>query len=196
MISESPHDLRTPDRGKRVRRVAQLTITCLVVCLVASGQVVGIGRADGGTTVSIDPPSRNGVVGVTTTTDVRVEDVTDLYGFEFQITFDQTVVEGVDIEPGGFLSPDWILEKTVDNGSGIIAYAMSQMSPSEPQSGEGALATITWRGKAEGTSPIQFTYVLLGAPGGIPIAATTQDGEIVVGEAPSEFIFLPMIIGH
>jgi hypothetical protein len=143
--------------------------------------------------VSIDPPSREGYVGATTTTDVRVEDVTSLYGFEFQITFDQTVVEGVQIEPGGFLSPDWILENTVDNDNGIIAYAMSQMSPSEPQSGEGALATITWRGKAEGTSPIQFTYVLLGAPGGIPIAATTQDGEIVVGEGPSHFVFLPMV---
>jgi hypothetical protein len=193
MTSESRDALQPKLWGKRVRQAAQLTIACLVICFLGNSLPVAIGWADDGTTVSIDPPSRAGFVGVTTTTDVRVEDVANLYGFEFQISFDQTVVEGVQIEPGGFLSPDWILESNVDNENGIIAYALSQMSPSEPQSGDGALATITWRGKAEGTSPIQFTYMLLGAPGGVPITATTQDGEIVVGEAPSEFVFLPMV---
>jgi hypothetical protein len=42
------------------------------------------------------------------------------------------------------------------------------------------LATITWRGKAEGTSPIHFNYVKLGAPGPVPIPTDTQDGEITV----------------
>jgi len=102
--------------------------------------------------------------------------------FEFQIAFDPTLVEVVQIQPGDFLSPDWLLENSVDNDNGTLAYALCQLNPSPPQSGDGVLATITWRGKVMGTSPITLTYMQLGAPLGVPIPASTQDGEITVGE--------------
>jgi hypothetical protein len=126
-------------------------------------------------------------MGDTASTELRVEDVTNLYGVEMQLTFDPTLVEvvdanpskpGIQIQPGDFLSPDWLLDNTADNANGSIDYALSQWDPSPPKSGSGVLAVITWRGKAVGTSPVHFTYVLLGAPGGVPISTSTQDGQI------------------
>ncbi len=165
-----------------LRWAARLTIACLILCLFGGSGLVETGWADGGANVSIAPASQEIFLGGTGTTDVLVEDVTDLYVFEFQIAFDPTLVEVVQIQPGDFLSPDWLLENSVDNDNGTLAYALCQLNPSPPQSGDGVLATITWRGKVMGTSPITLTYMQLGAPLGVPIPASTQDGEITVGE--------------
>jgi hypothetical protein len=166
-----------------------MLIAALLILLFGKGELATIGWANGGTTVSIDPASQGVFLGDTATTDVLVGDVTDLYGVEFQLTFDPTLVEvvdanpskpGIQIQPGDFLSPDWLLDNIADNANGSIDYALSQRDPSPPKSGSGVLAVITWRGKAVGTSPVHFTYVLLGAPGGAPIPASTQDGQIMV----------------
>jgi len=172
-----------------LRVAARLTIACLVLSFLGSSKPATISWADEPTTVSIDPASQEILVEETATTDVLVENVTDLYGFEFEVTFDPTLVEvvdadpvraGIQIQPGDFLSPDWLLDNTVDNDNGTIAFALCQMNPSQPQTGSGVLATITWCGKALNVSPITFTYASLGAPHGVPIPASTQDGEIIV----------------
>jgi len=182
-MRNSLNTLRRQLRWTPLRVAVQLTIACLLLSLLGSSGLGTIGRADEPTTtVSIAPASQEIFLGGTGITDVMVEDVTDLYVFEFQIAFDPTLVEVVQIQPGDFLSPDWLLENSVDNDNGTLAYALCQLNPSPPQSGDGVLATITWRGKVMGTSPITFTYVQLGAPLGVPIPATTQDGEITVGE--------------
>ena len=169
--------------------VIQMTVA-LLVCLSGLGQATST-RAEEGVTVCPDPLSLEIEAGSTGAVGILVEDVTDLYGFEFEITFNPTLVEvvdadparaGVQIQPGDFLSPDWLLENTVDNEDGTIRYALCQLNPSPPQSGDGVLATITWRGKVMGTSPITFTYAALSAPGGVSIPASTQDGEVTVGE--------------
>lgn len=184
----------------------QLTVA-LLVCLSGPGQALrlcsgqaAMGWAQEGATVRPDPLALEIEARSTSVVNILVEDVTDLYGFEFQITFDPTLVgvvdadpakSGVQIQPGDFLSPDWELDNTVDNQNGTIDYALSQWDPSPPKSGSGVLAIITWRGKVPGTSPIHFTYVQLGAPGGVPISASTQDGQISV-EGPFK-TYLPII---
>ena len=189
-----PTALRKQPRRTTFRSVAiralQMSMA-LLVCLFGLRQATTI-WAQGAATLRPDPLSLELGAGNTSTVDILVEDVTDLYGFEFEITFDPAVLEvvdadpdeeGVQIEAGDFLSPDWTLDNTVDNDNGTITYALCQMNPSPPQSGDGVLARITWRGKAAGTSPIQLAHVLLGAPGGVEIPASTEDSQIVVVSA-------------
>jgi LysM repeat protein len=149
---------------------------------------IGHGLAQGPTVV-IDPPGREVAVGATTTVDIRIENVSDLFGAEVHLTFDPALLEGVDadagtagvqIQPGAFLSPDFTAQNAVDQAAGKIDFAISQMSPRGPVSGSGVLATITFTGKAAGTSPINFVNVILAAPGGIPISAGTQGGSLTV----------------
>jgi LysM repeat protein len=149
---------------------------------------IGHGLAQGPTVV-IDPPGREVAVEATTTVDIRIENVSDLFGAEVHLTFDPALLEGVDadagtagvqIQPGAFLSPDFTAQNDVDQAAGKIDFAISQMAPHGPVSGSGVLATITFKGKAAGTSPINFVNVILAAPGGIPISAGTQGGSLTV----------------
>jgi LysM repeat protein len=149
---------------------------------------IGHGLAQGPTVV-IDPPSREVTVGATTTVDIRIENVSDLFGAEVHLTFDPALLEGVDadtgtagvqIQPGPFLSPDFTAQNNVDQAAGKIDFAISQMAPHGPVSGSGVLAMITFKGKAVGTSPIDFVNVILAAPGGVQINAGTQRGSLTV----------------
>jgi len=170
--------------------VMQMT-AALLVCLSGLGQATTT-WAQEGVTVRPDPLSLQIGTGSTGAVDILVEDVTDLYALEFEITFDPAMVEvvdadpdkeGVQIEAGDFLSPDWLLNNTADNDAGTIAFALCQINPSPPQSGDGVLAIITWRSKGAGTSPLHFAHLLLAAPGGVEIPASAEDGQIAVMSA-------------
>lgn len=146
-------------------------------------------RAQGAATVRIEPPLVELPPGETATVSIRVEDVTDLYCFELKVGFDPTKVEVVDADPdaagvqiadGDFLSTDWKLQNAADNQEGTIAYALCQLNPTEPRSGSGTLATITWRAKEQGTSPVDLHDVVLAAPHGVEIPASIEDGQIAV----------------
>ncbi len=130
--------------------------------------------------------------GETATVSIVVEDVTDLFCFELKVDFDPAKIEVVDANPdapgvqiadGDFLSTDWKLQNEVDNEGGSVAYALCQLNPSEPQSGGGVLATITWRAGEPGTSPVNLYDVILAAPMGAEIPAEVEDGEIIVASA-------------
>jgi len=154
---------------------------CLWVPLVVVGQVQ--------TQVRIDPPSAQVRTGGSVTLDIVVADVQDLYGLDVRLAFDPTQVEvldadpekeGVQIQPGDFLYPDFMVRNQADNQAGTIWFAINQLNPHEAVSGTGAVASITFRGKAAGTSSLSFTYHLLGTRQGEPIEAVTQDGQITV----------------
>jgi LysM repeat protein len=108
-----------------------------------------------------------------------------------QLTFDPALLAvvdadsstgGVQIQPGTFLSADFVAENTVDLAAGTIDFAVTQMAPQDPVSGSGVLATITFEGKANGTSAIAFASVNLSDSDGGVISADTQEGYIAVGE--------------
>ena len=153
-----------------------------------------------GTLVVIDPPAKEVAVGATTTVDVRIENVANLYGAEVQLVFNPALLEvvdtdtsreGVQIQPGSLLSPDFMAKNNADQTTGRIVFAVAQMPPHEPVNGSGILATITFRGKAAGTSEINFSTTqptppaILSNRDGMPISASTQGGSIKVTGGPT-----------
>ena len=90
---------------------------------------------------------------------MRGSDIQGLYGFELQLTFDPAVVEvvdadasspGVQIGPGDFLSPDFVVQYRADNQAGKVEFVVTQLNPSPAKSGSGALLTVPFRGLAAG----------------------------------------------
>jgi hypothetical protein len=163
-----------------LRCLAVTPIVVLLLLILTTAGTAGSREDETVTNLVVQSPPRPIAVGETVTTAVRVEDVESLYTFSFRVSFDPTVVEGVGVVPGDFLSPDWPLENTVDNEEGTISYAYSQLNPTEPVTGSGALAIITWRGLAEGTSPIAFARAELYPYGRGTITTTTEGGQIWV----------------
>jgi len=134
--------------------------------------------------------------GQTTIAEIRVENIAGLWGAEIELRFDPALlqvqdaapgVEGVQIQTGSFLSPDFVAENKVDNAAGIISYALTQLAPREPVSGSGQLASITFQGVNQGNSDLTFSVVKLATNQGQPILAVSQGSQIVVtgGESPS-----------
>ena len=75
-------------------------------------------------TVTLDPLDSEVIVGATTTVDILIENVTDLYSADVYLTFESDLLEvvdadpdtdGVQIEPGTFLDPDSTIQD-VDQG--------------------------------------------------------------------------------
>jgi hypothetical protein len=140
-------------------------------------------------TLRIEPPLQDVPLGGEATVDIIVENVSDLYGLSMVLSFDPTLVEvvdadggtaGVQITPGSCPSPDFVVQNSANNSTGVINYDVSSLSPSPPCNGNGVVASITFSGLAEGISPVHYFDWLLSDTNGIEIPASTQDGELNV----------------
>jgi hypothetical protein len=169
---------------KLFRMVAVLVLmatTCLVL--------TGFNLAQPQTLIKVAPQTIQVGIGKQTTADLAIERVSDLYGLQLRIKFDPEVLEvvdadssqeGIQIEPGTLPAPDFIVLNNADNQAGTIDYALTQMPPREPSSGDGVIARITFQGKAASVSQVQFDQYLLANTEGDSIEATPQHGQIQV----------------
>jgi cell division septation protein DedD len=143
------------------------------------------------TVLSVDPPSAEVDVGATTTVDIYVEDVTDLYLVEMYVVYDPALLEvvdadsdtaGVQVEIGSFLGTDVIVDyNEVDQDYGEIYFAQEVFS--DTVSGDGVLATITFQGIVSGTSDITIDEIdlYLEDGDGELIDVSVENGSITVG---------------
>ena len=174
---------------KKDRMVVRSWIAGLVLLALVLGMPVGQGLAQGAV-VRFDPDDGSVDVGETVAVNVHIEDVSDLYGFDLQISFDPAVLEvvdadsgkdGVQIQPGDFISPDFPAQNAVDQANGVIKFTITQAAPSQPASGSGTLATITFKGKAEGNTSIHFDSAMFSNQDGGAITVSAEDGSLTVG---------------
>jgi len=135
-------------------------------------------------TVRCEPDPLNVPVGATTSVTIYVQDVVDLFGLDVRMRFDPAYVQVVDADPAtpgvqiqplsGFLSPDFVVRRIADNETGLIRYALTQVAPSPPASGSGAVARIDLYGVQPGTLTIPFPQVELVRRDGSAIPAATE----------------------
>jgi len=139
--------------------------------------------------VIISPSDQELAVGAIFTVEVRIENVTNLYGADVRLQFDPLVVAvvdadpgtaGIQIEPGPFPNFTFIAVNSADNTAGEVRYAGTLLRPAAPANGSGVLARIGFRGLTVGVSSIHFVRVLLSNPDGAPIEAGTSDGVLRV----------------
>jgi hypothetical protein len=139
--------------------------------------------------LKIAPQTLKVRVGQKTTVDLAIDQVSELYGAQIQLRFDPEVLEvvdanleqeGIQIEPGSFPIPDFVVQNTANNQTGIVDYAATQLPPNKPASGTGVIARITFQAKKAATSQIQFGQFLLADTKGSNIQAIPQHGQVRV----------------
>jgi len=99
-------------------------------------------------------------VGETFTLRVNITNVRDLYGWQFKITYDPTIIDVTGVTQESFLKQagQTVFAKVVDNTVGFV-MAMSILNfpyPSDGAYGNGALANVTFRVKSNGQTLLQF----------------------------------------
>lgn len=135
---------------------------------------------------------------------IYVEDITDLQAADVRMSFDTDIAQVVDADervPGTqieildeFLAPDFVVRKVADNEAGTIWYANTQVNPTQPVSGSGALARVTLQPKKAGFFKLQFTFYELVLNNGNPIPSAARDCDVSFIDPDNlELLFLPTI---
>jgi hypothetical protein len=142
------------------------------------------------TALTIDPVSSSVNVGNSVTLDVNVSDVTNLYAFQFDLSFAPGTLSTVSIVEGSFLptvGATFFIPGTIDNVGGTVASTADTLLGSGPGvNGSGTLAILTLTGLAPGTSSIGLSNVMLLNSSLGPISASLKNGSVMVsGMAPT-----------
>lgn len=170
------------------RSLVLVVVLVLLVAMPASAQgPTGARLAVATATVGVDSVTVN--VGDTFTVPVWIKGVSNLYGADVRLGYDETVLQGVRVTHGGFLQyPYWVIRQGFYQpgpppmpcrDTWCAWYALTQLRPAQPQSGSGVLAYVTFKALQPGVSPLA-TWAQLSAAGGVPIAVTTQSGTVTV----------------
>ncbi|MGQ9555036.1 MAG: cohesin domain-containing protein [Anaerolineae bacterium] len=126
--------------------------------------------------------------------DVTIAGVSDLYGAQVTVVFDQGHLQvrdadgdpgnGVQVSAGELLQTGYQATNSADNGAGTIIFAAGLQQPSPPISGSGSLVRIVFSAVAAGSATVSITDGLLSDSDGYAIAYSTGTPlTITIGEA-------------
>ena len=125
-------------------------------------------------------------LGDTFTLDIRAEDVFDLAGWQFDIAFDPTVLEAVDVNEGDFLKTDggatFFQSGRIDNAAGKIIGLIAGRISEGGVSGSGSVLQVRFKAKAEGETGLTLQNFEFGSNTGENIPAGPLEIHITVEE--------------
>jgi hypothetical protein len=121
--------------------------------------------------------------GDTVTIPIVVDDVTNLGAFEFQVSFDATILRAEKAEPGPFLGSSGrqvhCLEPSIGENLVRLVCVTLGATPAGPD-GSGVLATLEFKPVGAGTSPLRFERLVFTDPPAKLISTQARDGSIAV----------------
>ena len=125
-------------------------------------------------------------IGDTFTFDVRAENVVDLAGWQFDIAFDPTVLEAVDVSEGDFLKTDggttFFQSGRIDNAAGKITGLIAGRISEGGVSGSGSVLQVRFKAKSEGETELALQNFLFGSDTEESIPAGPLEIRITVEE--------------
>ena len=156
----------------------------LVLATILSLVFASVVAAQGETTVYVEPADQTIPKNAETTVEVWISDVVDFYGAQFELAFDDTVVEGLSVVEGAAFTayPDEyeVVQSEIVSATVKFAATLLRVPKAGPLSGDVHLATITFQGVEAGTSELILGNVQVADSEGRPVAFVTQDGSITV----------------
>ena len=115
--------------------------------------------------VSIQPPVSAPGVGSFFDISVNIDSVTDLYAFQFDISFDPAILSAINVTEGSFLpggGSTFFDPGSIDNTAGSISFTADTLLSAVPGvDGSGILADLQFQALAVGTSPVGLSNVIL-----------------------------------
>ena len=164
-----------PKLGKRT---AYFWALALALCLALTAPALSTGglpaQAQSGVEIRVEVPAPAEVmVGCELTISIAVT-ATDLYGYQFVVTFDPAYLEAVEAGfDDTFLNPEYKpggWAGTIDNVAGTVRFAATQQNPTPPASGSGVVAWVRFVGEAVSSeTEIGLAEVKMGDADGMPL---------------------------
>ncbi len=144
--------------------VALQMIKKSLLTLVLIASIAGFTSKTGSTSpfytvVSVDPKISSGSAGTTVTINITVTNVTDLYSYDGNLTYNPTILNCTSCAEGPFLGTagmTWWVPPTIDNYNGYVFFG-NTLWGAPYASGNGTLAIITFDVLVEGRTPLNFS---------------------------------------
>ena len=118
------------------------------------------------------------------TLDIRAENITDLAGWQFDIAFDSTVLEAINVSEGDFLKADggttFFHGGSIDNAAGKIEGLNAARLSAQGVSGTGTLLQVRFKAKSGGETVLALHKFQFGSVTGDSIPAGPHQITIVV----------------
>lgn len=158
---------------------------CLAAALSLAAFGLSASAANGqSATLSVDPTTQTTTSGSVVTVDVSISNVSDLYGYQFDLTFNPSVLRAVSSSEGSFLpsgGSTFFISGTNDNVGGTVsANADTLLTAINGVSGMGELAVFTFDAIGTGTSALGLRNETLLDSGLNVISDTITTGSVTV----------------
>jgi hypothetical protein len=132
--------------------------------------------------IYVSPASKSVQTGQEFTIDIDVDYVSNLYGYEIWMNFDNSKLNASAIDYDGFLNePTTMWHQEVNNTGGYVSLAYTSLRPAPAKTGGSPppLATVHFKAIGVGTSTLHLNKTLLADDQAITITHTTADGEVI-----------------
>jgi hypothetical protein len=154
----------------------------LAICLAAS--ILAGSLASAQAVISIDPTTQTTSTGSVVTVDVAISNVSDLYGYQFDLGFNPSVLQAVSASEGPFLAgggSTFFIPGTNDNlGGSVFATADTLLTAINGVNGSGELAVFTFDAIDAGSSTFSIQNETLLNSGLNVISDLTKTGSVTV----------------
>ena len=182
-------------------REKKLSVTSFLMLFLVSLTIIQVGAQQA--TVSVFPASYTvQEVGLTFSVNITVQNVVDLYGWEFKLYYPNDILNGTSVTEGPFLKTEGVFtlfqtpefSDSYNETHGRLTTLCLRTGEVPGVDGNGVLATITFNSTStNGPKALHLDNVELSDSDADKIPCTTVDGEItVIPEFPAALI-LPLL---
>jgi hypothetical protein len=135
-------------------------------------------------TIAVQPAAPTVTVGQTFTLSVNISGAADLYGYQFDLGFNPTVLQAISVTEGAFLGtggPTIFLPGTIDNVGGSITFNADILNGAvSGVNGSGDLLDVTFQALAAGSSGVPIFNLIAFDSFGLGLTETTAGSTVSV----------------
>lgn len=170
---------------KKVSFFAALSLSLLLITAVHN-ITIHMSTALSTTMISVNPLTSSALVGQNFTIDINISDVFDLYGWEFRLRWNSTLLDVVNVTEGSFLKQggNTFFTFKTNNTAGYILVDCTLLGSILGVSGNGMLATVEFYVESAGESILDLYNTILVNSQEQTIYHTQIDGIITVVTVP------------
>lgn len=171
--------------SKMIKRIMVYSLTLLLLIVFCQNAMAAE------SSVSVSPQIITASVGEIFTIDIIVDSADgDVYGAQYELYFDNAVLNATSQTQGTFLSQDGestnVFVNTINNTLGKIVYSETRMGSPAGVTGSGVLASITFETIKSGTSALTLSYVMVMDSNKEEVMTAVNSGTCVAGDITPE----------
>lgn len=110
------------------------------------------------------------------TVNVSIVEATDVYAFQFKLSYDPNVLTATSVDLADFFPPGVTPTVEINNDEGYVFFSASLAPPEPPRIGSGTLAKITFHVENLGATALALSDIQLIDQSGEPLPHTSEDG--------------------